>query len=1162
MKKGVLFLLFTVFILVLFNSLFFVYYSGRNSNEDKDVSYTSSDLDSGYYDSLSRESYDSNVIKLNADKTSLQENENSIKKISDKSSKKKSSSGGSSGGENNAKIFFSSSSAGKEEENNISSAENNSIYTAKASEAEAIYFSGENMSSSDINISSVERNDSLNISGSNFNVTFIDNNSDFNSSGDIQPETIIIKGSCKKDSKETNEGPGGDFCPFNTYEGCMDFRTESTAIAYNCDVFPVPKCYEAERGTDYCSDSHTLQEAYLDCGSSLLLSDGVGWTQKDCNDYDTTFSNNYCLPNSVQKRTYKNDYGCSATGGNVGECNYKQTVLSDVVVSQNGDADYCAKRKEGVDNGWAGCTLCKESDYDCDSNSECSEGLQCKGPVGDINANSYDGCCSADADWDSSLKSCCTPHSSYACFDNDVYWYNSCTIKENKAQECGDDSCSAFGSNYCKNGDVYKKRTCSDKGCSDNACFSQSSDDEQLVQDCDYDCSNGACISQPACFSNTDCGADGYIEDPFCSVNQLKQKYRTYTCNNPGTQSASCSHIDTFPIKDECKGSSCNSGEFLCKDGDVYETETCNNEVGCVGNSCKITTNMTDVKVYECGTAGCSNGQCNSCTTHAGFSCSEGDVFWYNSCNVKEDKKQECGSLSCNNGQCVSSCVNECSTSGVQQCSGSNLQTCGNYDSDSCLEWGGDLSCPNGCSNNQCQGGGQCTNECSFLGLSRCSTNTEEVCGYYDTDSCLEWGGSMSCVAGCSLETCSLPTSCSVNSDCGTDSYLGSNYCSMDDLYRNSINYFCLTGNRGCAAGTGAVKIQECGDDSCSAFGSNYCKGGDVFHNKTCVDRGCNINSCFANSGAVQEEKIQECGSNICSNGVCVFSCINECSTSGAKQCSGSNQQTCGNYDSDSCLEWGGNINCQYGCSNNICNQPPQCTNECNNSGQMKCESNIQSTCGNYDSDSCLEFGSAISCSNGCFGNTCSTQKQMTINLNSGTNLFSLPLVPSGGQVSFGNMNINCIVVNGGVSACSGNNIAYLNPDTKGYTCLGVNDNLYPGQGYFVRVLNACSLIIRGDDLGSNKIGYLGTSVIKKGENLIGAPTNTVIFSSVKNTCSAEDPLMFVYGATNCNSVPDYSGKSYCGFSSSGYNYCYCSVSKIIAGKGYNLYSGKECSFA
>ncbi len=55
------------------------------------------------------------------------------------------------------------------------------------------------------------------------------------------------------------------------------------------------------------------------------------------------------------------------------------------------------------------------------------------------------------AEWDAfvahlppgaSVGSCCTSHDHQACYDNDVYWYDSCNNREEKAQECGAAGCS------------------------------------------------------------------------------------------------------------------------------------------------------------------------------------------------------------------------------------------------------------------------------------------------------------------------------------------------------------------------------------------------------------------------------------------------------------------------------------------------------------------------------------------------------------------------------------------------------------------------------------------------------------------------------------------------------------------------------------------------
>ena len=68
-------------------------------------------------------------------------------------------------------------------------------------------------------------------------------------------------------------------------------------------------------------------------------------------------------------------------------------------------------------------------------------------------------------------NSSCIPHASFVCFDNDVYWYNSCNLIDEKKLECGKDSCGIFEGRYCKDGNVYSNRSCFHRGCSDDSCF-------------------------------------------------------------------------------------------------------------------------------------------------------------------------------------------------------------------------------------------------------------------------------------------------------------------------------------------------------------------------------------------------------------------------------------------------------------------------------------------------------------------------------------------------------------------------------------------------------------------------------------------------------------------------------------------------------------------
>ena len=96
------------------------------------------------------------------------------------------------------------------------------------------------------------------------------------------------------------------------------------------------------------------------------------------------------------------------------------------------------------------------------------------------------------------------------CLDNDVYDYwvtpkcanpgttsSYCYNQENaqQKQDCGDGYCDSWGSNYCENNDVYHSRTCYSKGCSGGSCYNNPYTDEQLVEDCNYGCENGVCLS-------------------------------------------------------------------------------------------------------------------------------------------------------------------------------------------------------------------------------------------------------------------------------------------------------------------------------------------------------------------------------------------------------------------------------------------------------------------------------------------------------------------------------------------------------------------------------------------------------------------------------------------------------------------------------------------
>ena len=84
----------------------------------------------------------------------------------------------------------------------------------------------------------------------------------------------------------------------------------------------------------------------------------------------------------------------------------------------------------------------------------------------------------------------CTSHATSTCYDNDVYWYDSCDSREEKKTECGTSTYS--GSDYCHDNDVYKNYITN--GCSGESCTS--STDKIKQDECGVDgCSGGSCVN-------------------------------------------------------------------------------------------------------------------------------------------------------------------------------------------------------------------------------------------------------------------------------------------------------------------------------------------------------------------------------------------------------------------------------------------------------------------------------------------------------------------------------------------------------------------------------------------------------------------------------------------------------------------------------------------
>ncbi|HJX06175.1 MAG TPA: hypothetical protein VJ461_05680, partial [Candidatus Nanoarchaeia archaeon] len=206
--------------------------------------------------------------------------------------------------------------------------------------------------------------------------------------------------------------------------------------------------------------------------------------------------------------------------------------------------------------------------------------------------------------------------------------------------------------------------------------------------------------------------------------------------------------------------------------------------------------------------------------------------------------------------------------------------------------------------------------------------------------------------------------------------------------------------------------------------------------------------------------------------------CTNDCPSSGSRTCFGSSYMVCGNFDTDSCLEWGTPVACpdnvcrEPSCSGGACgetfvgsgltdeactgiigcvsvdggscvcngagscvSQPAVCIHECSPSGAKQCSGNSVQTCGNYDLDSCFEWGNTVACSGStpyCSGGVC---VQCT-------------------QASDCNDNNECTSDSCSSNVCSNSRVANGTSCTGGSCCSGSCDTTVGNSDFYVNCRN------------------------------------------------------------------------------------------------------------
>jgi len=350
-----------------------------------------------------------------------------------------------------------------------------------------------------------------------------------------------------------------------------------------------------------------------------------------------------------------------------------------------------------------------------------------------------------------------------------------------------------------------------------------------------------------------------------------------------------------------------------------------------------------------------------------------------------------------------SDCADEC-TLGSHSCQGDTLRTCGDYDGDICTEWGNDFTCPDQCLVDRCVS--SCQDECPG-GTRRCQGTDFQVCGDIDGDDCTEWGQAQPCPAGQTchdgqcVTTCADPCPGEGQRECVSGQVGQYRVCACDAGC-------CQWGAaQDCPAGQSCSNGQcvACTDD-CSPAGARECTDGDSFRvcgnvdddpcnewaapadctpPEVCVNGACtpacqdDCPGTGARSCTLDARGYQTCGnfdadaclelgpatpcapSERCDQGVCVFSCTDEC-LAGEKRCAGPGYQLCGQFDADPCAEWGAISDCKQNetCSNGVCSAV--CQDECE-PGAREC-SGFQSLreCGEFDHDPCRDWGPPETC--------------------------------------------------------------------------------------------------------------------------------------------------------------------------------------------------------
>jgi len=171
------------------------------------------------------------------------------------------------------------------------------------------------------------------------------------------------------------------------------------------------------------------------------------------------------------------------------------------------------------------------------------------------------------------------------------------------------------------------------------------------------------CSGSVRCSNNNQCGTDGFVGDPVCQNGNVYQNYKTYTCNEPGKLTSTCTDSTNLILKTTCT-QGCSNGACItvtchndseCNDNNPNTHDVCinpgTNQSRCEHNTIRCNNNS------ECGTNGftgdlfCQDG--NVFQNYITFACNHPGSSCSSCTNSSEAILKSLCSFGCTNGYCI-----------------------------------------------------------------------------------------------------------------------------------------------------------------------------------------------------------------------------------------------------------------------------------------------------------------------------------------------------------------------------------------------------------------------------------------------------------------------------------------------------------------------------